>query len=152
MGKVASQRRAADGGASSKAKEQYKQLMFIGTPLLLVLVIGLLVWKAPWQDGPPRPKAQVIDDTLPLQEADAMAKSAAKKYGEAMKITDDGARYKMLVEAISLNRQALDKLAALSQSERYSADGFDGVFEPRINKLQQEFKIYGDAKARCKHD
>jgi hypothetical protein len=134
---------ARAGGVGAKAGAGYKQLMIIGTPVLLVLMIGLLVWKAPWESPPPPPKRAVIDDNVKLDEVKEIAAKAAKKFAERERANDREERNKVIRAAIGILGEAQDKLSALS--EKYPDEDHNQVFEPVQNKISQELKTYREA-------
>jgi hypothetical protein len=145
----ASGRGPSPQSAADKAKQQYMKVMFIGTPILLVLLVGLLIWKKPWEENAPPPPAQKIYDDEKIQEVKELGSKAAKRFSQAKAASTMAEKRRGIDEAISLNRQALDKLSALSDLDRYKDESYDAVFEPIQNKLQLEYKVYREAKARA---
>jgi hypothetical protein len=134
---------AGDASAMEQAKQRLVMFMFVGTGVLIPVLIGLLIWKKPWESPPPPPPKVTIDENVKVTEVKKMREKAAKTFAEAKKLTDQKARNAKIREALDLLGEGVDKLQELS--EKYQGEEYDQVFEPLMNGMTQDMKSYREA-------
>lgn len=138
-----------DGGGDAST---FKKVMFYGTGVLLVVCLVLLVakWDALTAKPPqPRKKPPAVREDLELEGIKKEAKEARRKFDLARKIANAAERAKAIQGAIEALAAARDKIAEMSEKPKYQGEDYDAVFGPELDKMQQELKIFREAKAKA---